>query len=72
MFVNIPSATLKQLVKLSRRKEALMSQIQDIDREMIRLEREVEQTSRGTLKGRVTFSDAPGKKRGAARRAKRT
>ena len=38
MFTNIPSATLRQLVKLSERKEALMGQIQEIDREMVRLQ----------------------------------
>jgi hypothetical protein len=38
MFTNIPSAVLKQLVKLSERKEALMTQIQDIDRRMVRLQ----------------------------------
>jgi hypothetical protein len=38
MFTTIPSATLKQLVKLSERKEALMGQIQAIDREMVRLQ----------------------------------
>jgi hypothetical protein len=38
MLTGIPSATLRQLVKLSERKEALMAQIQDIDREMMRLQ----------------------------------
>ena len=38
MLRNIPSATLKELVRLSERKEALMAQIQEIDREMIRLQ----------------------------------
>jgi len=38
MLRNIPSATLKQLVKLSERKEALMTQIQEIDRELIRVQ----------------------------------
>lgn len=38
MFTTIPSATLKQLVKLSERKEALMAQIQEIDREMVRVQ----------------------------------
>ena len=32
MLRNIPSATLKQLVRLSERKESLMAQIQEIDR----------------------------------------
>lgn len=38
MVTNIPSATLRQLVKLTERKEALMAQIQQIDREMARLQ----------------------------------
>lgn len=38
MFTNIPSAILRQLVKLSERKEALMTQIQEIDRQMVRLQ----------------------------------
>ena len=38
MFTNIPSAALRQLVKLSERKEALMTQIQEIDRRMVGLQ----------------------------------
>src|SRR5207248_4522422 len=38
MLRNIPSSTLKQLVRLSERKEALMAQIQEIDREMMRVQ----------------------------------
>ena len=38
MLRNIPSSALKQLVKLSERKEALMAQIQEIDREMVRVQ----------------------------------
>ena len=38
MLTNIPSAALKQLVKLSERKEALMAQIQEIDRQMVRVQ----------------------------------
>lgn len=41
MLTNIPSATLRQLVKLSERKEALMTRIQEIDREMVRLQNQV-------------------------------
>ena len=47
MVKNIPSATLRQLAKLSKRKEELMAQIQDIDREMIRLQ------SRSTVRPRM-------------------
>jgi hypothetical protein len=39
MFTRISSATLMQLVKLSQRKEVLMAQIQEIDREMTRIGR---------------------------------
>ena len=39
MLRNIPSATLKELVRLSERKEALMAQIQEIDREMLRVQK---------------------------------
>ena len=70
MFTNIPSATLRKLVKLSERKEALMVQIQEIDREMTRLARQVEQTPGASHKGRVTFSAAP-KKPPGGRRVKR-
>jgi flagellar biosynthesis/type III secretory pathway chaperone len=38
MLRNIPSATLKELVQLSERKESLMAQIQEIDREMLRVQ----------------------------------
>jgi hypothetical protein len=39
MLRNIPSATLKEMVRLSERKESLMAQIQDIDREMLRVQK---------------------------------
>ena len=38
MLRNIPSSTLKELVRLSERKEALIAQIQEIDREMLRVQ----------------------------------
>ena len=38
MLRDIPSSTLKQLVRLSKRKESLMAKIQEIDREMIRVQ----------------------------------
>jgi hypothetical protein len=38
MLRNIPSSDLKKLVKLSERKEALIAQIQEIDRQMVRVE----------------------------------
>ena len=39
MLRNIPSAILKELVRLSERKEVLMAQIQEIDREMLRVQK---------------------------------
>jgi len=39
MLRHIPSATLKELVRLSERKEALMAQIQEIDRQMLRVQK---------------------------------
>ena len=51
MFTNIPSATLRQLVKLSERKEALMGQIQEIDREMVQLQSKFGVPSASTSRG---------------------
>ncbi|MEP7015858.1 MAG: hypothetical protein ABI925_10495 [Verrucomicrobiota bacterium] len=48
MVTNIPSATLRQLVKLTERKEALMAQIQEIDREMARLQKKSEDLPENT------------------------
>lgn len=39
MLRNIPSATLKEMVRLSERKESLMAQIQEIDRQMVRVQK---------------------------------
>jgi len=38
MLLDISSATLRKMVRLSERKEALMSQIQELDRQMIALQ----------------------------------
>jgi hypothetical protein len=38
MITGISSATLRQMVRLSERKEALMAEIQKIDRAMLRLQ----------------------------------
>jgi hypothetical protein len=57
MFTTIPSATLRQLVKLSERKEALMAQIQEIDREMVRVQSKFGVPSRNpALQAPVTVS----------------
>jgi hypothetical protein len=73
MFTNIPSATLRKMIKLSERKEELMVQIQEIDRRMMRLQRGLgEPSCESRRKARVTFSNAsstrqprPRAKRGA-------
>ena len=60
MFTTIPSATLKQLVKLSERKEALMAQIQEIDREMVRVQSKFGVPPRNpALQAPVTVSRSP-------------
>ena len=61
MLTDIPSLALKQLVRLSERKEALMAQIQEIDREMIRVQNKFGIPSRqGDQRAPVTVSRAPG------------
>ena len=51
------SARLNQLVKLSKRKEKLLAEIQNIDRAMVRLEREFRETRRHkNKKGKLTIS----------------
>jgi hypothetical protein len=71
MFTTIPSATLKQLVKLSERKEALMGQIQAIDREMVRLQSKFDVPSQSPpLRAPVTVSRTSGRST-QGKRAKR-
>ena len=68
MFTRIPSETLKQLVRLCERKEALMAQIQEIDRQMSRLGRKFERTPGSSVhKAPVTFSTTRKKKRAGRR-----
>src|SRR5260370_27628364 len=70
MLRDIPSSALKQLVRLSERKEALMARIQEIDREMIRVQNKFGIPSReGDQRAPVTVSGAPG--RPLRRRSKR-
>jgi hypothetical protein len=38
MLRNIPSLDLKKLVKLSERREALIAQLQEVDRQMVRVQ----------------------------------
>jgi hypothetical protein len=61
MLRDIPSSALKQLVRLSERKEALMAQIQEIDREMMRVQNKFGIPSReGDQRASVTVSGTPG------------
>ena len=61
MLRNLPSSTLKQLVRLSERKEALMAQIQEIDREMMGVQSRFGIPSREEdQRAPVTVSRAPG------------
>lgn len=70
MPASLPSAQLKKLVKLSERKEALMAEIQEIDRHMLRLEREFRQTPANPApEGRLTFSVTRKKTRGRRTRS---
>jgi hypothetical protein len=43
VLTDISSATLRKMVKLSERKEALLSQIQELDRQMAALQQPVEE-----------------------------
>lgn len=59
MLRNIPSATLRQLVGLSERKEVLMAKIQEIDREMLRVQNQFGIPSRdGEQQAPVTVSQS--------------
>src|SRR2546430_2132212 len=61
MLRNIPSSTLKQLVHLSERKEALMAQIQEIDRKMMRVQAKFGIPEReGDQRAPLTVSRVPG------------
>src|SRR5947208_16105806 len=60
MLRDIPSSALKQLVRLTERKEALMAQIQELDGEMIRVQNKFGIPSRdGDQRAPVTVSRAP-------------
>jgi hypothetical protein len=70
MLRDIPSSALKQLVRLSERKEALMARIQEIDREMMRVQNKFGIPSReGDPRAPVTVSGGLG--RPLRRRSKR-
>jgi hypothetical protein len=72
MLRNIPSTTLRKLVRLSERKEVLMAQIQEIDREMLRVQdkfgipaREGDQRAAVTVSRSRAGGIRPRSKRGA-------
>jgi hypothetical protein len=66
MLTSIPSATLRQLVKLSERKDALLARVQKIDREIARIQQKA--IAAGQIeKAPVTVSRARGKKSQAKR-----
>ncbi len=57
MLRNIPSAVLRKLVVLSERKEGLMARVQNIEHEMLRLQRGVEAgTGRDNKPTRLTIT----------------
>ena len=57
MLRNIPSSTLKELLRLSERKETLMAQIQEIDRRMLAVQEQFGIPSReGDPRAPVTVS----------------
>ncbi|HXM75060.1 MAG TPA: hypothetical protein VN904_07285 [Chthoniobacterales bacterium] len=65
MLRDIPSSALKQLVRLSERKEALMAQIQEIDRQMARVQGKFGvPTQREKQPARVTVSGTGRRPRG--------
>lgn len=67
MLVDISSATLRKMVVLSERKEALMSQIQELDRQMAALQQPADPEA-GSRRGRArTFERVAGMKRGKSR-----
>jgi len=67
MLRNIPSTTLKELMKLSERKEMLMAQIQEIDREMLRVQKKFGIPQREEERAPITVSRAPQSRRKSKR-----
>lgn len=57
MLNNIPSVTLRKLVALSERKDALMTRVQDIEREMLRIQRSAETASNEPARPTVSRPD---------------
>jgi hypothetical protein len=63
VLLDISSATLRKMVKLSERKEALMSQIQELDRQMIALQEPGTVESRPTVHFQRAVGIRPAKPR---------
>ena len=70
MLRNIPSSDLKKLVKLSEHKEALIAQIQEIDRQMVRVQSRFGIPSQNGNQGAAVTLSRQGR-RFTGRRAKR-
>ena len=70
MLTNVPSSDLKKLVKLSERKEALIAQIQEIDRQMMRVQSRFGIPSQNGIQGAAVTLSRQGR-RFTGRRAKR-
>lgn len=66
MLIDISSATLRKMVKLSERKEALMSQIQELDRQMAALQQPPGEPPEAKSRAR-TFTSSSGTKRSRTR-----
>jgi hypothetical protein len=67
MLIDISSANLRKMVKLSERKEALMSQIQELDRRMASLQQPTREESEGRRSRVKNFAHAAGNRRGKRR-----
>jgi transposase-like protein len=73
VLIDISTATLRKMVKLSERKEALMSEIQRLDREMAALQRGSEMQAKRSGSNRALSVSTSRSQRGRANsgRAKR-
>ena len=67
MPTKTPGATLRQLVKLSKSKEALMAQIQEIDRQMLRVQKKFGIPQRDEEAGAVHVSNLVSRRKRARR-----
>jgi hypothetical protein len=70
MLIDISSATLRKMVKLSERKEALMSQIQELDRQMAALQQPAGEETESRRSRARSFERGGGMKRGKPRAAR--